>query len=376
MQNLNRCANFAPHFFTLLGFSMRKIISLICLLLPILANADEVQIREDAPDRHIVVKGDTLWDISAKFFKDPWKWPEIWALNKQDIKDPHWIYPGNVVYLDRRSGTLSITPPSGDSTSTATPTSDVAPANDIEKFSPKVRVVGQNSEAIPAIPLNIISSFLSRPLVVEEEVLETAPKLVGTYEQRTLLSASDIAYAQNLPTDKGTQWQIYRPSKAFIDPDTDEELGQEVLYLGDATAEKFGDPSTMRITHAILEINKGDYFAQAASGYSANFLPHAPNTKIDTKIISIYGGVEQAGQRAVITLNKGQRDGIEVGHVLGVYQKGEVIKTKGWFTPNVVLPDMRYGLVMVFRVFNKVSYALVMETKLPVQLLDRASTPE
>jgi len=355
---------------------MRKIISLICLLLPILANADEVQIREDAPDRHIVVKGDTLWDIPAKFFKDPWKWPDIWALNKQDIKDPHWIYPGNVVYLDRRSGTLSTTPPSGDTNSATTPTSVVSPANDTEKFSPKVRVVGQNSEAIPAIPLNIISSFLSRPLVVEGEELESAPKLVGTYEQRTLLSANDIAYAKDLPSDKGMQWQIYRPSVTFVDPDTDEELGQEVLYLGDATAEKFGDPSTMRITKAVLEINKGDHFAQAASGYSANFLPHAPNTKIDAKIISIYGGVEQAGQRAVVTLNKGQRDGIEVGHVLGVYQKGEVIKTKGWFTPNVVLPDMRYGLVMVFRVFNKVSYALVMETKLPVQLLDRASTPE
>jgi hypothetical protein len=376
MQNLNRCTKFAPHFFTLLGFSMRKIISLICLLLPILANADEVQIREDAPDRHIVVKGDTLWDISAKFFKDPWKWPDIWALNKQDIKDPHWIYPGNVVFLDRRSGTLSTTPPSADSTSATPQATDSAPDNGLEKFSPKVRVVGQNSEAIPAIPLSIIGSFLSRPLVVEEAELESAPTLVGTYEQRTLLSANDIAYAKGLPTDRGLQWQIYRPSVTFIDPDTNEELGREVIYLGDATAEKFGDPSTMHISKSVLEIRKGDYFAQAASGYSANFLPHAPSTNINAKIISIFGGVQQAGQRAVVTLNKGQRDGIEVGHVLGVYQKGEVIKSKGWFTPNVVLPDLRYGLVMVFRVFNKVSYALVMETKLPVQLLDRASTPE
>jgi hypothetical protein len=376
MQNLNRCTNFAPHFFTLLGFSMRKIISLICLLLPILAHADEVQIREDAPDRHIVVKGDTLWDISAKFFKDPWKWPNIWALNKQDIKDPHWIYPGNVVFLDRRSGTLSTTPPSGDSTAAFAQTSEYVPPNDTEKFPPKVRVVNQNSEAIPAIPLSVIGSFLSRPLVVEEEELEAAPTLVGTYEQRTLLSANDIAYANGLPTDKGLQWQVYRPSVTFIDPDTKEELGREVVYLGDASVEKFGDPSTMYITKSVLEIKKGDYFAQSAAGYSANFLPHAPITNINAKVISIFGGVKQAGQRAVITLNKGQRDGVEVGHILGVYQKGEVIKTKGWFTPNVVLPDLRYGLVMVFRVFNKVSYALVMETKLPVQLLDRASTPE
>jgi hypothetical protein len=125
-----------------------------------------------------------------------------------------------------------------------------------------------------------------------------------------------------------------------------------------------------------LEIHKGDYFAQASAGYSSNYLPHPPSTNISSKVISIYGGVQQAGQRAVITLNKGQRDGVEVGHILGLYQKGEIIKTKGWFTPNIVLPDMRYGLVMVFRVFNKVSYALVMETKLPVQLLDSARTPE
>lgn len=375
MQNLSRCTNFAPHFFTLLGFSMRKIISLICLLLPTLALADVVQIREDAPDRHIVVKGDTLWDISAKFFKDPWKWPEIWALNKQDIKDPHWIYPGNVIYLDRRAGTLTVgesAPVSDSSTATSEP---VTPS-DVVKLEPRARVVSLNSEAIPAIPLNLIGSYLSRPLVMESEELLMAPTLVGTYEQRTLLSVNDLAYAKDMPADKGTQWQVYRPNVTFVDPDTGEELGREVLYLGDASVEKFGDPSTLRITNAILEINKGDHFAQAASGYSSNYLPHAPISNISSKVISIYGGVQQAGQHAVITLNKGRRDGVEIGHVLGLYQKGEVIKSKGWFAPNIVLPDMRYGLVMVFRVFNKVSYALVMETKLPVQLLDSARNPE
>lgn len=374
MQNLNRCANFAPHFITLLGFSMRKIISLICFLLPIVASADVLQIREDAPDRYVVVKGDTLWDISAKFFKDPWKWPEIWALNKQAIKDPHWIYPGDLVYLDRRSGTLSTTPPEAAVESDAV--SEIVTPSNIVKLEPKVRVAGQNTEAIPAIPLDVISSFLQRPLVVDEEELDKAPKLVGTYEQRTLLSVNDLAYAQNLPFDQGRQWQVYRPNVKFVDPDTDEELGQEVMYLGDATVEKFGDPSTLRITNAILEINKGDYFAQASTGYSPSYLPRAPQSQISAKVISIYGGVQQAGQHAVITLNKGRRDGLEAGNVLGLYQKGEVIKTKGWFTPNITLPDVRYGLVMVFRVFNKVSYALVMETRLPVQLLDNARNPE
>jgi len=352
---------------------MRKIISLICLLLPILATADVLQIREDAPDRHVVVKGDTLWDISARFFSDPWKWPEIWALNKQAIKDPHWIYPGDVVYLDRRTGQLTINEPvANESAAIQQPVSP----SELVKLEPKIRVVSENTEAIPAIPLGVIGPFLKRPLVVEGDEFKLAPKLVGTYEQRTLVSTNDVAYAQNLPADKGTQWQVYRPNLKFVDPDTDEELGQEVLYLGDAAVEEFGDPSSLRITHAILEINKGDYFTQAVSGYSTEFLPHAPQNKIAAKIISIYGGVQQAGQYSIITLNKGKRDGVETGHVLALYQKGEVLKTKGWFTPNVKLPDMRYGLVMIFRVFNKVSYALVLETKLPVQILDSARNPE
>ena len=346
---------------------MRKIISLICLLLPFLASADVLQIRDDAPDRYVVVKGDTLWDISARFFKDPWKWPEIWALNKEGIKDPHWIYPGDMVYLDRRTGTLSTSPP-------AVPEPVVE--QEIVKLEPKVRVVKQNTEAVPAIPLAAISSFLARPLVVDEEELDDAPRLVGTYEHRSLLASNDIAYVSNLPTDKGNQWQVYRPGTEFVDPDTDETLGREVQYLGDASVEKFGDPSTLRITNSIQEIHKGDYFAQATTGYQQDYLPHAPNTPISAKVISIYGGVQQAGQHAVITLNKGRRDGLEIGHVLALYQKGEELKTKGWFTPNVQLPDVRYGLVMVFRVFNKVSYALVMETRFPVQLFDSVRTPD
>ncbi len=367
MQNLNRCSNFAPHFFTLLGFSMRKIISLICFLLPILAVADELQIREDAPDRYVVVKGDTLWDISAKFFKDPWKWPDVWVLNQEHVKDPHWIYPGDVIVLDRHAGSISV----GGHVTETIPAEGPAPTNveeaatpgapsNVVKLRPRVRVVSRNTEAIPAVPLSNISSFLARPLVIEDEELESAPELVGTYQQRELLSANDVAYAKGLPTDKGMQWQIYRPGATLVDPDTDEVLGHEVMYLGDATVEKFGDPSTLRITNAVLEIHKGDHFAQASAGYSTEYLPHPPSADITAKVISVYGGVQQAGQRSVVVLNKGQRDGIEVGHLFGLYQKGEVIKTKGWFTPNIVLPDVRYGLVMVFRVFNKVSYALVM----------------
>lgn len=360
---------------------MRKIISLICLLLPIAAYADELQLQENAPDRYIVVNGDTLWDISAKFFKDPWKWPEIWGYNKDTIKDPHWIYPGDTVYLDHATRTLKVGEPGAPvapvaETGAIPEVGDVTSDTGAVKYSPRIREVPGTSKAIPTISLKVIGPFLGRPLVMEDNELEGAPRLVGTLEHRELLSTDDTAYVSDMPKDRGERWQIYRPSVTFVDPDTEEVLGHEVMYLGDAFVEKFDDISTLRVSNSVLEIHKGDYFAQSETGFSSNYLPHAPSGDITARVISIYGGVQQAGQNAVITLNKGKRDGLENGHVLALYQKGETIRTKGWFTPNIELPDVRYGLVFVFRVFNKVSYALVMETKFPVKVLDRASTPE
>jgi hypothetical protein len=361
---------------------MRKIISLICLLLPIAVYADELKLQENAPDRYVVVKGDTLWDISAKFFKDPWKWPQIWGYNKDSIKDPHWIYPGDIVYLDPNTHTLKVgepvsPPPASANTSADVPSVIESPiTSDAIKLMPKARVTKGTSEAIPVISLKEIGPFLVRPLVIEDEDLSGTPTIIGTYEQRQLLSTGDVAYAQSMPDDKGERWQVYREDHAFKDPDTGEFLGTEVQYLGDVVVEKFDELSTLRITNTIHEINKGDHLAQAVSGFSSNYLPHAPDKNISAKIISIYGGVLQAGQNAVVTINKGRRDGLENGHVLAIYQHGEVLRNPGIFSSDTVLPDVRYGLIFVFRVFNKVSYALVMSTRLPVQLLDRVSTPE
>jgi hypothetical protein len=226
------------------------------------------------------------------------------------------------------------------------------------------------------ISLKDIGPFLVRPLVFEDDELESAPVLAGTYEQRQLLGTDDIAYAKNMPHDKGERWQIYRPGITFKDPDTHEVLGHEVAYLGDATVEKFGDLTTLRITHSVLEIHKGDRFAQALTGFSTNYQPRAPEKEISAKIISIYGGVDQAGQNSIVALNKGRRDGLENGHVLALYQAGEVVRSDSLFKRNTVLPDMRYGLLFVFRVFDKVSYAVIMETRLPAFIGDRASTPE
>jgi hypothetical protein len=350
---------------------MRKIISLICVLLPILAYADSLEIRENAPDRHVVVKGDTLWDISATFFKDPWKWQQIWGLNKNTIKDPHWIYPGNVVFLDRTTGTLHVGETGITQAATANTTDSTTESN-IVKLSPKAREIASDHNSIPVIPLDAIAPFLSKPLVIENFDAADTPTLVGTFEQRELLGTNDIAYVSNLPSNKGTEWQVYHLGKPLVDPDTEERLGYEVNYLGEATVEKFAKLSELRITRSVLEIAKGDYFTQSTQPFTSSFEPHAPSSHIVAKIISIYGGVDQAGQNAIVTLNKGTRDGLENGHVLALYQKGEILKQKH---NNVSLPDVRYGLVFIFRTFNKVSYGLVLQARLPAQLLDTAQTP-
>ena len=349
------------------------IISLICCLLPAFALASAPEIRDNTPDRHVVVKGDTLWDISAAFFKDPWKWPQIWGMNKDTIKDPHWIYPGDVIVLDRTTGTLhigevAVKTPSGESS-----------GNVAIKLTPSAR--GGNSEhgAIPSIPVADITPFLSQPLVIEKDGLSATPVLVGTYEHRVILGSDDIAYVKGLPESKGAFWQVYRPGKTFVDPDSKEILGHEAIYLGDANVEKFADVSTIRITKAIQEINKGDRLVQSSVVLPNNIVPHAPEKQIAARVISIYGGVSQAGQNTVITLNKGLRDGLENGHVLALYRKGENITEKGKeiFSKDVHynLLDTRYGLLFVFRTFDKVAYALVMQTTLPVEMLDKAQTP-
>jgi hypothetical protein len=369
---------------------MRKIISLICFLLPVLAFAAELgafvaepenrsdirlDIRSDAPDRHIVVKGDTLWDISGKFFKDPWKWPHIWGLNKDSIKDPHWIYPGDVIFLDRSSGTLGIGQPGTSSTggiSDMMAASSVSDTGNNVKLYPKVRENPSSHDAIPSIPASAIAPFLTQPLVIEAGQLKDAPALIGAREGRVILGNDDTGFAKGLPSDQGNQWQIYRPGKTFVDPDTNEVLGIEAIYLGNAEVTHFADVSTIAITQSVQEIYAGDRLVLPSVEEVNTYLPRAPESNISARVISVYGGVSQGGQNSVITLNKGARDGLASGHVLALYHKGEVVKHEG---KQYTLPDERYGLVFVFRVFDKVSYALVMQTRLPVQLLDRANTP-
>jgi hypothetical protein len=369
---------------------MRKIISLICFLLPFLTFVAEpgafaaepenrsdirLDIRSDAPDRHIVIKGDTLWDISGKFFKDPWKWPQIWGFNKDTIKDPHWIYPGDVIFLDRNTGTLHIGQPETstvDDISGKTAASSASETGGTVKLSPKIRENPSPHDATPSIPASAIAPFLTQPLVIEAGEFKDAPVLIGAREGRVVLGKDDTGFVKGLPSDKGDEWQIYRPGKTFIDPDTKEVLGIEAIYLGRAEVRQFADVSTVAITHAVEEIYASDRLVLPPVEEVNTYLPRAPESNISARVISVYGGVSQGGQNSIIILNKGARDGLSNGHVLALYHKGEMVKNEG---KQYTLPDERYGLVFVFRVFNKVSYALVMQTRLPVQLLDRANTP-
>ena len=363
MQNLRATIRRAPLSLLLSGLPMRKIISLICFLLPVLACAGEnqavPQLRSDAPDQYIVVKGDTLWGISGRFFKDPWKWPYIWGMNKESIKNPHWIYPGDRVVLDRTSGSLSLA-------------EEAVRSDDVIRLSPQIRVEPGAENAIYSIPYKDIEPFLSRPLVVESNLLAGAPTLVGLLEGHVFASAGDVVYAQGLTSGEGQSWQVYRPGKIFVDPDTHEILGHEAIYLGDVAVRQRGDISTMVVTDAKQEISPGDRLIEPAEATARNYLPRAPDRQISARVISIYGAGTQAAANSVITVNKGVRDGLQIGHVLALSSKGRLVTSAD---KELRLPEERYGLVFVFRVFDKVSYALVVQSSLPVHLLDDAKNP-
>jgi len=350
---------------------MRKIISLICLLLPALAGA--AQPRADAPNQYTVVKGDTLWDIAARFFNDPWQWPEIWQLNRDSIRDPHWIYPGDLIFLDHASGRLQVQRTTGEAR--------------VIRLSPRIHTRASENQAIPVIPLADIRPFLTRPLLIGPETLDQAPMLIGTLERRVVLGDGDTAFVERLNGQPGDHWLVYRPGGALIDPDTGALLGYETQYLGEAQTENPGNPSAIRITHAVQEIKKGDrLIAPVATPASDNFVPHTPAAGFNAKIISIHNHAALAGQHAVVTLNKGANDGLEAGHVLALERHGEVVGTSDRDLceagdvacrrgDQIALPNQRYGLLMVFRTFERVSYALVLETRLPVEPLDTARTP-
>lgn len=335
---------------------MRKLAVLLFFfgLITTSGHADTLKIRESSPDRYVVVKGDTLWDISAKFLEDPWKWPRIWGMNRDEIKNPHWIYPGDVIVLDRSGAVPRLILHRSQKYATA-------------KLSPQVRAQAEPEEAVKAIPASAVTAFISQPFVMDEGALNDAPHILSAQEDRFIMGAGDQAYATGTAAHT-RNWKVLRPGKALKDPDTEEILGYQVAYLGEAHTVAGGDPQRILITRSSEEIQRGDKLKPAEDNYSFRYLPHAPTAKIEGKVISAYGGVAEAGQYSTVVLNKGQRDGLDEGAVLAVYKKGGLVD-------QIQLPDSRTGLVMVYRVFDKVSYALVMQINRPVNLLDAVRNP-
>jgi hypothetical protein len=397
---------------------VRQLVVTLALLLAAPALADTLKLQDDAPDTYVVVKGDTLWDISGKFLKDPWRWPQIWNLNRDQIKDPHWIYPGDLIVLDRSGAEPRLRLVKGDKNGLQT-----------VKLSPGVRVTEIEGQAIPAIPIRVIHPFLSQPRVVAEGAFDNAPYILGSNAERVVLASGDDAFATGGKSGV-TRWNVLRPGKPLKDPETGEVLGHEVEYLGDARTVVEGAPQKIRITQSAQEILPKDKLVEADHSTTFEYVPHAPESTVSGRIISAYGGLSDSGRYQTVVINRGSRDGIEPGHVLSVYREGQAVtltrdekdrmtwvneKTAGvpdggaWLYNDVrclkengkvtydqsadvrntfrstcltatsdravKLPDARSGLLMVYRVFDRVSYALIMQSDGPVYLLDTVRNP-
>jgi LysM repeat protein len=379
----------------------------------------------DAPDQYTVVKGDTLWGIAGKFLKDPWKWPQIWEMNRDQIKNPHWIYPGNVIRLDKSGANPRLTLEGGAGGGGGPSGGTEADAqSNIVVLNPRVRT--ENLEAaVPSIPGNAIGPFLTQPLVVDAHTLDLAPTVVATEESRVVVGAGDLAYADRVGSADGVNWQVYRQGDAIHDPDTGELLGYEAKYVADARVKRFGNPSTVEIVKATQEVNRGDRMAPSREVTYPSYVPRAPDKPLVGTIMSVEGGVSELGQFDVITINRGARDGVEVGYVLASYHRGRIVNANGethgselamgfepstWFggwgghwntkpvpvvpdSPRpappqgtetagaplsgttIKLPDERNGLVFVFRVFEKMSYGIVMKATKPIYVGDIVQTP-
>jgi hypothetical protein len=321
------------------------------------------------PDSYVVQPGDTLWDIAAMFLRDPWYWPEIWQINPQ-VANPHLIFPGDILslaYLDDGSPVVQLTRAS--STVEAGPT---------ERLSPRIRSEAIE-QAIPTIPYDTLRAFLSRPAILDPATLDDLPYLFA-HNEGLLGSAGRNVYVRGTEAQQGTVFNVVHAGEALVDPDDGAVLGYQGLYVGQGRVERSGDPATVYLTDTAREASIGDYLIAEEGITPINFFPSAPSEPVEGRIISVLDGVSMIGQFQVIVLNRGARDRIQPGHVLSIYQTGEVVadttRDRGFFSEKVRLPDEMAGTTMVFRVFDRMSYALVMEATREVRVLDTVRNPE
>jgi len=340
--------------------------------------AQDVLLRSDAPTEYTVKEGDTLWDISAMFLDQPWLWPEIWYVNPQ-VDNPHLIYPGDKLYLVWVDGRPMLRRGDG-------------------KLSPQVRSESL-SDALPAIPLEHILPFLdrSRAILTREEI-DSAPYIIYFREGRLTGDEGTRAYVRSFDESAPLEYLIFRPGDALRDFTTGEILGYHITHTGEAVLDTPGDPAKIDIIRANREILVEDRLIEATDeNLPRNFYPRAPDFDLQAHIIAAPDIVDLIGQYATVIIDRGANDGVEAGHVLMAYsarkaindpienigdchifikrKEGCVDLPPGEKRKQVIIPRERAGLVMVYRTFDRVSYALVMRQEAPFHINDEVGTP-
>jgi len=325
---------------------------------PVLERINEpVPLAAGAPNEYVVQIGDTLWDISATFLKDPWYWPEIWYVNP-DIENPHLIYPGDVLGLVYIDGQPRIT--------------NVRAST--YRMSPQARVTPL-TQSITSIPYEDVAAFLSSGVVLEKGQADSLPYLLTTRGDHLLASAGNEIYVRGLNENApGTRYSVVHVGDPLYDPDDNRLIGYQGISVGNGTLRRGGDPATVALTDTAQEAKPGDRLLPEAVDIPLNFFPRSPSSTVDGRIISVIGGVTQIGQYQVVVLNRGVNDGVSVGDVLTVWQSGEKVDDR-FSGGSVTLPDEEAGTVMVFKTYDRISYGLVMEATQAIHIHDAVRNP-
>lgn len=334
------------------------------------AGTGPIELSSTAPDKHVVVKGDTLWDISAKFLKSPWQWPQLWQLNREQIANPHLIYPGDIVYLDRSGDQPRLRLGRGISS----PGADSLSVTDTTRLQPRVRASGLSSDAIPTLNLAAVEPFLNRPLVVEPQDLQAHPRIVGTQDGRLYLSRGDLAYVRGLPDASITDWHVYRPARPLLDPVSRKPIAWETLFVGTVQLVRNGDPATFKVLTNNQEIGEGDRLMPATPAPLPRLMPRPPSGPVEGQIVSVYRGLDSVGKYNVVAISAGADAGIEPGHVLAVQNTGRTVLDRD-AKERVRLPNEVVGQLVVFRVFDRIAYGLVMSASEPIAVGATVANP-
>ncbi len=318
---------------------------------------EPVPLAEGHPNEYVVQVGDTLWDIAATFLRDPWFWPEIWYVNPE-IVNPHLIYPGDVLGLVYIDGMPRIT--------------NVRAST--YRLSPQARITPLE-EAIDTIPYDAVAAFLSHGMILEKSQADALPYIVDTRGEHLIAAAGNEVYVRQMAGGTpGDRFNVIHVGDKLVDPDDNKVVGYQGIFVGEGTLRRTGDPSTVWLTDTTQEIYRGDRLVPSTVDLPLNFFPGQPRSVIDARIISVVGGVTQIGQYQVVVLNRGSNHGVGVGDVLTVFQAGETVRdlVAGG---KVTLPDEEAGTIMVFKVYDRISYALVMEATQAIHILDAARNP-